>query len=233
MYGKPWVARSASTGYRFFRRSYEPAYVGAVHNEPVKRKGAKIMRVPFKIYHYGYDLEPEVMEVKRQRRIKLCKKLMEKKPNDPKSYYHYARAIKARENQFNYKQKEEIVTVLKKGIELCGGKNNPQNLYIQLLSLLGWVCHFMKNHTEAINYANRALIFKHDYLDAILLLGFGHAYGGNIKEAEVWLKRYLVEQDIYQFSDKRDFIAMEHANDRKLVYQTLIDIENWKEKQGV
>lgn len=226
--GPEGIIGGRSPGLRFFRRSYKPSYVQSVHNKAVIARDTVIYRVPFRIYHLGYDLSPEVMAEKYDRRIKMCRKLVEDQPNVAESWYHYARALKVKNGEFNGEQKELIIESLEKGIKLCNGENDPQNIYIQLLTLMAWIRHIVEDHKEAIHYAKRALIFKHDHLDAILVIGMAYTYGVSADNGERWLKRYLQEQEIYDFSSKLDSIAMEHGQERVSAYKALIDIEKGK-----
>lgn len=228
VYGPKRTVRCQSPGLRFFRRTYKPKYVKPVHNQPVVHKGTVIYRVPFKIYHLGFDLPPEVMAQKDLRRTRMCKKLTETEPESAEAWYHYARALKVKDGKFNKGQQKEIIESLQRGINLCNGVNDRQNMYIQLLSLMAWIQHIIGEPKIAIDYGKRALIFKHNYLDVILLIGIAYTYKVDAEEGERWLKRYLQEQEMYDFSSKLDSISMEHGHERTLVYRTLIDIEEAK-----
>lgn len=229
VFGPQKIVKGRSPGLRFFRRSYKLRYIQSVHNKPVITQDTVIYRVPFRIYHLGYDLPPEVMAAKDERRIRMSRKLTEDVPDAPESWYHWARALKVKGGKFNEEQKDEIIDALQKGIDLCDGENDRQNMYLQLLTLMAWIQHIVGKHAEAIKFAKRALIFKGDHLDAILVIGMANTYGVNAEEGEKWLVRYLREQEVYDFSDKLDSISMEHANERVLAYKSLIDIENQRE----
>ena len=231
VYGDPPVIKGRTPQIRVFRRSYDPKYTGKVHNRPVVKKDSVIFRVPFRIVHIGYDLPPEKMDEKFQRTVSMCRRLTKDEPDDPTSWFHLARALKAKNGQINVDAKDEITNALNTGIDLCNGENDGQNIYIQLLAFMAQMKYFFGEYVSAIHYATKALAFKPDYLDAIFFIGMSYTYGVDASKAEPWLTRYLYEQAAYQFSDKMDSISMEYANARGEVYRALADVEEWKAKQ--
>jgi len=231
LYGKPPVVKSTCPSLRFFRRSYGIRYRRPVHNAPVIKKDTVVYRVPFKIYHLGYDMSPEIMARKFERTAGLCRQWTEKEPDNPEAWWQMARSIMVKDGKFNVEDKEEILACLEKSISLCNGNNTPDNTLLQALNLMGWVKYVLQDHEEAVRYGKRAVNLKRDYLDAILLIGLGYMHGIDAKEGEVWLKKYLEEQELYDFSARLDSLVMEHANDRAFVHRKLAEIEDWKSKK--
>lgn len=223
------VPRSRLASLRFFRKDYNPKYARAVHNQPLVRKETVVYRLPFTINHLGYDLSPEKMKEKYERRIDMCKKWTERNPDDIEAWYQYVRALKSKDGKFNEEAKQEMFDSLSKGLAIGNGHNDTQNVYIQMLCLSGWIHHIDKQHEKAVEFGKRALNYKPDYLDAILLVGMCYTFGISYSDGEIWLKKYLEEQASYDFAGKLDSIAMEHCNSRALVYKTLAQIEELKE----
>lgn len=214
---------------RFFKRSYHPQYIRAVHNQPIVRSGTVVFRLPFTINHLGYDLSPERMAQKYGRILGMCKALTLNEPDDPESWFHYVRALKVKDGKFNVDQLDEMYESLDKGISLGGGPFDGQNIHLQLLCLAGWIHHYAQDHIKAVEYAKKALAIKPDYLDAIYLIGMANTYGIDANEGEKWMKRYLDEQSSYDTTSKLDSITMEHYNSRSSAYVALSEIEKLRE----
>ena len=232
LYGANRVPRGQFEQCRFFRKSSDFKYVGRVHNRP-RVNGDKIILLPFRLYHIGYDLPLEVMIEKDKRRVKMCKRWTEEEPNDATSWYYYANALRTIGGKPNLKAFDEIIGILKKGLVVSHENGNDNfNIRVQTLNNLAWLNYVQRNFDEAILYGMKALAAKPDYLDAILVVGLANALSVSAIEGEEYLKRYLREVDAYKVSSEFDCIVMEHANDRKLAYKMLIDIENWKETQS-
>ncbi len=222
------IPKAVLPSLRFFRSSYGIEYEQAVHNQPVIKPKTVFVRIPFTINHLGYDLSPEKMSEKYERTVRMCTKLTKDNPDDPFSWFHLSRALKIKDGTLNKPALKEVFSCIEKGLELCDGKNDNQNIYIQLLSAMAWMKYAAMKPVEAVEYGKKAYEIKNNFLDAILVIGLAYSTGINAIEGEPWLKLYLEEQENYNFSDKVDSITMEHADDRVLVYRVLIDIENMK-----
>ena len=231
LYGEEKVARSILPMLRFFRASIQPRYKGAVHNAPVINGNVPVYRIPFRILHYGYDLDKETMEKKYLRVVTMCQKAAEERPEDPLMWLNYCRALKVRDGKFDESQIGEMEKAAFTGIELSGGVNDEANVYIQLLTFMSLVQNVKKNYVGAAHFADMALKCKPDYLDALYLGGFAYTHGVDIRVGESMLRQYLVEQEKYDFSDKLDSLVMEYANYRALIYRELASIEDWKDRQ--
>ncbi len=227
------IARTKLPMFRFFRRSYKPKYKGFVHNRPVIKADTTIYRLPFRILHYGYDLDRETAEKKYNRTVVMCRKATEDTPEDAVMWLHYARSLKVREGGYDFKQVPEMERALLTGIDLCGGKNDWQNTLIQLLSFMSLVRYMKKNYVEAAKFAELALSYKPDFIDCMYLAGMAYTYGIDAIKGEKYMRQYLVEQEIYDFSGKVDSLVMEYANVRATVYKALSDVEDWKDKQAL
>ena len=234
MYGTPKVVSTRLKSIRLFKRSLGAKYVKRIHNELVVPAGAKIMNIPFRQYHIGYDLSPAAMAKKYERVKGMAKKLTEERPDDETSWYHYARALMTKAGQFDDSAADEIVSSLNKGINAYRGKEGPdKSVHIQTLNLMATVQYVLGNHLEASRYAQMALELKPDYLDAIWVDALANVYGIDANKGEKLIHHYLQEQKAYDFSAILDCIAMEHADEREQAYKVLIEIEQWKKKQAL
>ena len=227
------VPRSVLPMLRFFRTNSNPGYIRAVHNQPKVKEGSVVYRLPFTINHLGYDLSPEKMAEKYERTVRMCRKLTVDNPDDPESWFHLARILRVKDGKLNEEAKDEIMASLDKGLALSNGNNDRQNVTLQIMSLKGWMHHWFQEHRQAIDMAKRALVWKPDYLDAIFLVGMSNTYGVDYVEGERWLKKYLEEQERYDFSSKIDSITMEHANSRVAAYRALAQIEELKQARAL
>ena len=142
-------------------------------------------------------------------------------------------ALANKDDKFNKGAVNEIFRALDQGIAIGNGQNDIQNVHMQLLCLKGWVLHITEKHQEAIEWAKKSLLYKPDYLDAIYLIAMCYSYGVSIADGEIWLKKYLEEQERYDFTSKLDSIAMEHCNSRAQAYKTLAQIEEAKEQMSM
>ena len=231
MYGKEKVARSMLPMIRFFRRSYGPRYNGFVHNRPIIKSDTTIYRLPFRILHYGYDLDEETMNKKYQRVLRMCRKATMEDPDDSVMWLHYYHALKVKDGKFDHDQVPEMERALMSGISLCDNVNDRQNVYIQLLVGMALVQYMKNDHAGCVKYAELALSHKKDFLDALYLVGMGYTYGVDAIKGESFLRRYLTEQEAYDFSGKMDSIVMEFGNIRGAVYRSLADVEDLKDQQ--
>jgi len=73
--------RSIFGSPRLFKNYVGCHYRGIVHNQP--HFPGEPEPTSLKIFHYGYELSPEKMKLKRKRTIELLKKQVEINPNDP------------------------------------------------------------------------------------------------------------------------------------------------------
>lgn len=232
VYGNPRVVHGTAASLRFFRRSYEPSYRGRVHNQPFLKYGTTVYRVPFRIVHHGYDLSPEDMAKKHERVVAMCRRFTEDQPDNPESWFQLVRALWVKDGKFNLEAKIEMETALVKGIELGHGINDVNNMHLQLLCQAAKYYYLLGEHKESVKYAKQAVAIKKDYLDAIYVMGLAYTHGIDALKGEQWLKRYLEEQETYDFSTKLDCISMENVNERANCYKLLAEIEEWKLKRN-
>ncbi len=225
VFGDEKVARSRASQMRFFRRSLGVRYKRTMHNIPVADDDTPIFRVGFRIIHHGYDIGPEKLAEKLERMARMAKALTEEDPDNPEVWFHYARAIKVKDGKFNMGGVDEMETAIQRGLDLGRKQNRLGSYHIQLLYLMSIVKYMKKDYAGSAKCAEDALMIKSDYLDAIFMAGIANTYGVDVAKGEGYLRRYLSEQEIYNFSEVVDMISMEHSNSRAEAYGALVDIE--------
>lgn len=229
--GKPPKGTHSSKQLRFFARNYNPRYEGKFHNRPVVHGNPKIVTTDFVIKHYGDAAPEDVTKKKLKRRLKMAEVLADEDPNNPWTWFHYARALWSTwDNKFNLKEKDKIGQVLNKGLECFkpGDDGTKPAAYIQLLVLMGTYKHITGNSREAVDYLKESLKYKYDYLDALFMLGMVYTYGVNADEGERWIHRYLWEQKNYKFQDI-DTLCLQYAHEREGAYRMLADIARFRD----
>lgn len=229
--GTPIKARHRAKQLRFFKKLYGPGYEGKFHNRAIVHQNTKIAMTDFVVEHYGDSLGKEVTEEKIARRRRMAKRLAKESPDDPWTWYHYARALwSTYDDNFDMEQADKIGEVLEKGVHSFkpGDNGIRVNAYIQLLMLMGTYKHIMKQSKEAVGYLTEALKYKVDYLDAIFLLALVNTYGVNVDEGEKWARRYLWEQEKYKHNQV-DAISMQYAHEREGAYRMLADIARFRD----
>ncbi|MBI4776560.1 MAG: tetratricopeptide repeat protein [Deltaproteobacteria bacterium] len=82
---------------RLFRNHMGFSYRGIVHNQ-FDAKGERIGTAPFLILHYGYGLDEEKMELKRQRSERLLEKMIEQGDNVAFAHYQLAKIHASRKD---------------------------------------------------------------------------------------------------------------------------------------
>lgn len=84
---------------RLFKNNQNIYYQGSVHNQ---LKGLRYTKkYPIYIYHYGYDLEKEILKKKHIRTTELIKKQIEKEPNN---YFHHLNLSVCYSTNFQFKE---------------------------------------------------------------------------------------------------------------------------------
>ena len=231
--GTPVRPRHHAKQLRFFQKLYGPSYDGKFHNKPMVHQNAKVITSDFVINHYGDAASPEISKMKIARRRRMGKKLAEEDPDNPWTWYHYARALwSTHDDKFDNTQSDEVGRALQNGLSAFkpGDNGTKPSAYMQLLMLMGTYKHIVGQSQNAIGYLTEALKYKQDYLDVIFLLALVNTYGVDIEEGERWAQRYLWEQERYKF-DSIDSISMQYAHERSGAYRMLADIANAKDAQ--
>lgn len=76
---------------RLFRNHVGFHYEGLVHNDP-KFKGNPA-KLSVKLYHYGYNLDEETMDMKHERRVLMLKKWLENEPDNYAAHAYMAQTL--------------------------------------------------------------------------------------------------------------------------------------------
>ena len=91
------VPTSTFNQIRLFRNGMEFKYRGIVHNQ-FDSKDERIGTAPFLILHYGYGLDDEKMELKRQRSERLLEKMIEQGENVAFAHYQLSKIHASRKD---------------------------------------------------------------------------------------------------------------------------------------
>ena len=105
---------TTSTGQslRFFKNGVGVRYEGYVHNYAVLPRGMCGVPTDLEIEHYGYDLSPEVMDIKFKRSSELLYKNIEETPDDYRPYFYLCNLLAS------YTKWDEAIEAGKKCLQL-------------------------------------------------------------------------------------------------------------------
>ncbi|MCK5612807.1 glycosyltransferase, partial [Candidatus Pacearchaeota archaeon] len=233
VYGEKATIESRLMQPRFFRRSSGPEYIGKVHNNaifPKLERPANAVKSEFEIFHIGYGmLSDEALVKKTERVIEMTKKSIEDFPDSAYELCNYANALKSSlankdldEESRDAAYKEAFWAL---GEAMTHAKTNETHIFINAVSLKGWL-HYSKQELEQADHcASTVLKERPDHIDSLLLRGFANADNDNLIAGEYWLKRYLSEHEKLQTVGKYDYVSCEYAGYKAEAYKVLAAIE--------
>jgi len=147
--------------YRIFRRD-KAHYEGIVHNQLIYE--GKELFTAIRIYHYGYNLSKEEMEVKFKRTEELLLQQIHEDSTDIFAHVNYLRVLRAQ------KRYEEGIAHGKKAFPLCRG--TMLKTHEQMIGLDMVFCMLMhKQYKEGENSCSELLKKYPANLDLLFLLG--------------------------------------------------------------
>jgi len=189
---------------RLFKKKQDIYYYGIVHNVLNIPRKAGVLDV--RIYHLGYDLEPEKMRQKFERSIKLLHKQLEESPNDAFVLMNTAQMYLSR-NMLDEAEKcsTKLVDLLEKDTQ------EQEHLllmgYYQLTDI-----NLRRRQFEKCNeYALRALKIRKDYIDPLLNLGWSYFSQKKYNEAKDALEKFLIYREEYLKSEYFDLLVISKA----------------------
>ena len=131
---------------RLFRNGLGFHYRGSVHNTPVTT--GKATKVDVRFTHYGYNLDPETMERKHQRRVSMIRKWLEREPGNFLPHAYLAQALVSQPEH-----RAEAAEEARLALEIALAENQPiidlPRCYYPLIASL---CHLGRDE-EAWRYA--------------------------------------------------------------------------------
>lgn len=214
--------RTFQPSRRLFRNRTGFKYENAVHNALVVPLGATTERAPVTIYHYGYDLKGKELDKKLNRNLSMLEVALKEDPNNPVWLYNMAESLRSNGETFNVDNAKKIIELTQRAAELTEPRLHwTWATHVMSTTLCGWAHLFNGAPEAAKNCALRAIAYKSDYLDAILLIGYACKNLNENPQAIGWLNQYLKVQFTYNFDNETDAITVWHADNRADAYFSL------------
>jgi tetratricopeptide (TPR) repeat protein len=190
---------TAINSMRFFRRDLNLRYEGIVHNRLHVPRGIPVTRAPFAIEHLGYDLTEEKMQAKFDRSHELLLKQVEEDPDFAFAWFNLAQLYRGRLSDDLEYFGPKVIECAEKVIELLDPTDMQRGAPFAIMAhdQIGWVKLQMGEVDEAERWALKALEYKSDYLDPLMLLAHVHSRRGEYEQAIEAYQRYLDAQAEY------------------------------------
>ncbi len=216
---------------RLFKRDMELRYQGIVHNRLEFPEDASIVRADVKLMHLGYDLSPKRMKAKFERSKALLEKQLEEDPRNAFALYNLAQLYRGRSKDNPAKFSDEIIKFAQRALKITDPDDlHTRNLHLMSLDQLGWAYFYKKDFVSALEYTEKALGHKKDYLDPLLLLGHIYTHTQEIDKAIDSYKTYLDRQAKYKPTSETDNIILLNPDSRAAAFYGLALIYELTEK---
>lgn len=201
--------------HRFFRRSLNVHYEGIVHNQLCVPETARYIRTGARIKHLGYGLSREKMQAKTIRTKTLLEKQLAENPDNAFALFNYAQLLRSTPDGFHKEYAPLILNAAGRAVELTQPDNSTnRHIHLMCLDQLAWTHYFLGNYDQALEYSQRALDAKPDYLDPILLRGYLYFKRNDLSKATFYFEKYLTTQAAYDPSKELENIILVHLNAR-------------------
>jgi tetratricopeptide (TPR) repeat protein len=207
---------------RLFRRDLGAYYEGIVHNQLRFHTAEPTLRIPARIYHYGYGLSPEAMVRKVARSRELLEKQLAENPDHAFAHFNLAQLLRGDPSDASPGRMDRVVHHATRAVELTSPDDVKQR-HIHLMALHQLVtAYFTKGeYAKAAECAHRALRHKPGYLDAIISLGHIHSLDGQSGLARKYFLEYLEQQGNYNEHAETDHVIILHLDSRHNAYYGL------------
>ncbi|HKK20880.1 MAG TPA: tetratricopeptide repeat protein [candidate division Zixibacteria bacterium] len=219
VYGENEETTTFLPSIRLFRRSLNLRYEGIVHNRLELPQDVPVARAPIRIKHHGYDLTPEEMHRKFLRSKALLEKQLTENPDNVFALFNYAQLLRGEGSDFQRKNAPQILKAAGHAVELTDPKDiQHRHTHLMCLDQIAWTHFYLGNNDLALEYADRALSVKPDYLDPLMLRG--HAFGKKRQyqaASEAYLK-YIEMQSAFDPGKEVDNIILVHPDSRATAY---------------
>lgn len=222
VYGEKEDTTTFLPSIRLFRRALNLRYEGIVHNRLELPPDVPVARAPLRIKHLGYDLSPEQMNRKFLRSKALLEKQLAENPDDVFALFNYAQLLRGEGSDFQRKNAPQILKAAGRAVELTDPRNiQHRHTHLMCLDQIAWTHFYLGNYDLALEFADRALEIKPEYLDPLMLRG--HAYGKKrmYKESARAYHKYLETQSAFDPSTETDNIILVHPDSRATAYYGL------------
>ncbi|HOP06910.1 MAG TPA: tetratricopeptide repeat protein [candidate division Zixibacteria bacterium] len=215
LYGRSDHRITCANSVRLWRRKLDFRYEGIVHNSLQVPEGSHITRAPISLEHLGYDLSPEKMQAKFERTMALLEEQITKNPDNGFAWFNVTQALRGRLDENDPALMQRAREAALKAVRL----NDPDvsrelGLHVMSLNHVGWIAIVAGDLEEAEEYALRALSFKPDYLDPLLLLGNVESRKKNYEQAIVAYQKYLDTQATYNEHRETLPVILYHPDSR-------------------
>jgi len=187
---------------RLFRNGVGFHYAGLVHNEP--RIKGHYTRSEVKLIHYGYNLDPQTMEAKHQRRLGMLRQAIEREPHNFKAHAYLAQTLASRADTCLEAVDESLTAIRLAQEQLAPGTDFPR-CYYPLLGAL----YALQRWDETIIHARACLEAMPNYPDPWLFLAHAYYYKRQWDDVCLAGRRFFEMQDLAR-SKPEDFLFAEN-----------------------
>jgi tetratricopeptide (TPR) repeat protein len=226
---------------RFFRRSLGLRYEGIVHNVLAYPESQPILRTNIRLKHLGYGLDPEKMRRKLARSRELLEKQLAQTPDSAFALFNYAQLLRGEKVENPNQNADVIIESAQKAIALTDpDRATERHIHLMCLDQIAWTKFRLGEFEVAEEYAKRALTFKPNYLDPLLLLAHCAARREKYSLAKTRYHEYLKAQAEYDPARETDNIIMLHVDGRVSAWYSLgmiaelendpVQAQQWYEK---
>ena len=175
---------------RMFRNLNGFCYRGSVHNE------ADLPGRPFKsdltVIHYGYDLDPETMAAKHQRRLRMIRSWIEEEPDKLAPHAYLAQTLLSDHSE---QARLEAVDEAKKALHLAKTKGHPDVDFPRCYYPLIVSLHYLGRDEETEKYCLECAGKTPYYSDPFHFLSFLAMKKGDLENTRLWARRFMETQD--------------------------------------
>jgi tetratricopeptide (TPR) repeat protein len=203
-------------------KKLNPTFIGSVHNQLIypNDEMTSARRSNISLYHYGYALSKEEMQIKHKRTEDLLREQIAKDPNDYFAYLNLAQLLRAKDdNKGTIEAAQKVLDLVESRINI--GDDRFTNAFIMANEQLSTAYINSRQPLKAAEYANAVLKIKPDHLDSIMNLGEVYLMTNDLDQAEFWLKRYLFVQSRYDEKKDNSNIILNNLNSSFIVLYRL------------
>ncbi len=208
---------------RMFRREIGAHYEGTVHNQlKFDEEKHRVVRINARVKHYGYGLDPESMKRKIERSRALLIKQIEENPKNYFAHFNLAQLYRGETLRPDEEQCQKIIEHASVVVENTDPHTRGQrHLHLMSLHQLVTAYFYLQDYDKAIEYCEKALKYKPDFLDPIISLGHIYSQKQDLPEARKWFTKYLEEVDRYDESKEIDQIILLNLRSKQIAYYGL------------
>ena len=222
VYGENEAVTTFLPSVRFWRQNQNLRYEGIVHNVLKLGDEHPVTRAGIRLKHLGYDLAPEKMQEKFLRTKGLLEEQLKENPNNTFALYNYAQILKSEGSSYPIKNIPLILESAKHAVELTDPtKQDERYIHLMCLDQIAWAYYSEEKYDLAIEFAEKAIKLKPNYLDPLILLGNVYFKKQLWEKAIDAYNKYLKIQAEYNESIEKDNIILSHNDSRANVYYSL------------